>query len=148
MRGKSPPWVLLVFKFNIVKITATFKDLPDARIKLLIALLVAALPVTAFAQNEITIEGNGLGAAGATLVLPPGDGTVFVCTNVTTCSTSIAAPTGSSGGAQVSHTTRDADRRRECDLHQQPVMQHNLGAVTTLLWWGGPASTPSHRKPR
>ena len=73
--------------------------------KLLITLLLAALSATAFAQNEITIEGNGLGAAGATLVLPPADGTVFVCTNVTTCSTSIAAPTGSSGGAQVSHTT-------------------------------------------
>jgi hypothetical protein len=73
--------------------------------KLTIAFFLMALPLAAVAQSNITIEGNGAGAAGATLVLPPDDGIVYVCTNVTSCSTSIAAPTGSSGGAQVSHTT-------------------------------------------
>lgn len=71
--------------------------------------LSMALPLAAFAQTSdpslFTIEGNGgsAGAATATLVLGP-DGIMYACTDVTSCSTSMAAG-GSTGGAQVSHTT-------------------------------------------
>lgn len=79
----------------------------DFAMRLLLAAMVAVFPLVALAQipDQISIEGNDgtAGAATGTIALPPPDGSIVdICTNVTSCASSVG--TAPASGAQVSTT--------------------------------------------
>jgi hypothetical protein len=101
--------------------------------KLLVAAVLVALPLTAFAQTPgpdlQTIEGNGGsgGAATSTVVLPPAGGIADMCTNVTSCGSFTASPPPGSTGAQVNHVTAPPNGAIESTCINSPECSAFLG---------------------